>query len=562
MPSIADLLKKQIAQKTAQAKRKADTPVTTPDQMLTALIETYENKEAGKVAPTNLDQNRSKLTGETQIKPRSEESTNLDQNLDQNRSKFKQETQIKLRSEVPTDSSETVNTFQSKKTYGQDRQNKLRSNLDHKKDTATSDVYNADQSFDKTKSVNTDSKDLKEFTINTASEVNESNLNLDQSRSRFSETEDNKLRSKPRSTTSPNLDQNRSKFKQETQIKLRSETFKESELRSNLDHNLDQSEQKPRSNLDLKSLPSSLLWRISDLQQSILFYIYLRCKLNAEKTTGPVRISDISTYSETTDLTAQLMVKRLINNNLLQREQVKAGRGGWTNYRIPIDTFSELQRLDYSGLIQNLDHNKLKPRSELRSEPRSNSSSSISSNINTTTKENREEQQVVPDDWKVFNSETFTGIDIEPLASIGFTETHLKQLYRANTTTVEDVQASIYMFAFDLEHNKKADSLKGPALNFFMGIMRRLGAYTKPENYKSPREIAQEKLRNEKRAEADRIRLMEVQNFEDEFTIWWAGLSKEAQESISSSEHTKQRRMYDAKKYYRAEVLKESNESH
>ena len=131
-----------------------------------------------------------------------------------------------------------------------------------------------------------------------------------------------------------------------------------------------------------------------------------------------------------------------------------------------------------------------------------------------------------------------------------------------NTTTLEDVQASIYMFAFDLEHNKKADSLKGPALNFFMGIMRRLGAYTKPENYKSPREIAQEKLRNEKRAEADRIRLMEVQNFEDEFTIWWAGLSKEAQESISSSEHTKQRRMYDAKKYYRAEVLKESNESH
>ena len=49
MPSVAELIKKQIAIKTAQAKRKAETPVTTPDQILDRLIGNFEKSMKSKI---------------------------------------------------------------------------------------------------------------------------------------------------------------------------------------------------------------------------------------------------------------------------------------------------------------------------------------------------------------------------------------------------------------------------------------------------------------------------------------------------------------------------------
>ncbi|MEZ4816332.1 MAG: hypothetical protein R3A80_14200 [Bdellovibrionota bacterium] len=515
---------------------------------------------------TNLEQSGSKFNDETSNKlrtePQTKYSSNLEQNLEQRGSKFsgvsKKETSL-VNEDLQGSSDET----NSNDTL------KLRTNLEQAVSFVKTLTYTDEELANQLKP-DDNSSSLGAY------KSTKTELELSQRSSKFNAETSNKLRTKPRTREDLNLEQNLdladSRFNAETSNKLRTNDIRANKLRSNLEQNLDQTSNRTSNKLRtvpaVATMPSALIASTSGLKQTILFYLYLRCKLNAEKTTGPIKIGEISTYSETTVLSAQEIVRRLVRANLLQRESVKEGRGGWTDYRIPNEVFAELQRLDFSGLIQNLEQTSNKLRTELRTELRSNTSSSISSNYNTTN--TREPvtnvpsyvEQVLPNEWKPFSESNFEGIDIDPISNIGFTETHLKQIYTRKLCSREILQESIYRFAFDLSENNKRATIKSSALGLFMGVMNRQGEYAKPDNYKSPREIAAERRAKEIQAENERISKLKAETFEAEFNVWWNSLSHEEQKQISPPSTLGERhRTTKARMYYRSEILGESKET-
>lgn len=100
-------------------------------------------------------------------------------------------------------------------------------------------------------------------------------------------------------------------------------------------------------------------------------------------------------------------------------------------------------------------------------------------------------------------------IDIEPLSKIGFTTIHLSQIAEQNKLQPQAVQDSIYAFAFDLQENNKAKSIKGDPINYFMGILRNGRVYTFPSNYESPQDKAMRLYTEQKEAIAQKKKALE-----------------------------------------------------
>ena len=128
-------------------------------------------------------------------------------------------------------------------------------------------------------------------------------------------------------------------------------------------------------------------------------------------------------------------------------------------------------------------------------EPSASSSSSSLKYIETTTTDEAS---------KDFNP-AWAEIDCESLNEIRFGRGHVTQIARDGRLTPEELQDSIYAFAFDLEHNGKAKGMTKPPLNYFMGILRK-GPYAAPANYEPP-EIRQRRLYLEAKEREQKLRL-------------------------------------------------------
>lgn len=139
------------------------------------------------------------------------------------------------------------------------------------------------------------------------------------------------------------------------------------------------------------------------------------------------------------------------------------------------------------------------------------SSSSIDLNKLTTTSE------LLPE-WQ--------GVDCSALASIGFREAHIRKIAQTEILTPETLKESINAFAFDLEVNAKAKDMNGPALNYFMGILRK-GPYVPPDNYQTPQaRQMREYLEAQKRVvEHEERQIQELK--EVEFKKWEMSLSSQ-----------------------------------
>ncbi len=83
-------------------------------------------------------------------------------------------------------------------------------------------------------------------------------------------------------------------------------------------------------------------------------------------------------------------------------------------------------------------------------------------------------------------------IDCSPLTEIRFGRNQVAQIAREGKFTPDELQDSIYAFAFDLSENGKSKTITGVPLNYFMGILRR-GPYAAPSNYESP-DVRQKRL--------------------------------------------------------------------
>lgn len=88
------------------------------------------------------------------------------------------------------------------------------------------------------------------------------------------------------------------------------------------------------------------------------------------------------------------------------------------------------------------------------------------------------------------------------------------------------VQDSIEHFSFDLSENNKISEIKTNPLGYFMGIMKRSGVYTAPENYEAPKDRAMRLYLEQQKTIQKKREVMENELLEISFSEWKGQLSE------------------------------------
>ncbi len=317
----------------------------------------------------------------------------------------------------------------------------------------------------------------------------------------------------------------------------------EAKSRPNSRPNRGQIEAKPGTELR----PRFTVLSLDGLQREILLLIFNHCKRARTKQSPPIAVDHISKSCRTTYHAARKAIQRLEEKEFLKRTEFKVGRSGWTKYEIPDSVHHELLQIETEANSRPIrGQTEAKPGTELR--PSASSSSSSLRSINReellTTEKGGDTETLLDASWK--------SLDLVPLAEIRFGQTHVAQLVRDGRLTTEQLQDSIYAFAFDLIENQKGKAISGSPLNYFMGILRK-GPYVAPVNYESPEDLQRRlylegrELQRKKRKEIA-VRLEAV-----EFEEWLDTLSLEKRAELvpakdyakpGSSAHNSQLREY------------------
>lgn len=243
-------------------------------------------------------------------------------------------------------------------------------------------------------------------------------------------------------------------------------------------------------------------------ERHLLLFVFDECRISGELVTAPVTISKIKEELKTgSGSTAKTIIARLIEKGFIARGKAKTGRGGWMTFRLEREIFQRLLiETDYkrtTNRSQTDDKQATKQTTQRTTEPPSSSSTLLSIKETTTTGD-------LPSEWKA--------IDCSLLEPLGFTVTHLRQLFERKNLGPAVIQESIYSFAFDLEANGKGKTLKGSPLNFFMGVLRN-GPYTPPVNYEHPEDRQQrlylEAKEQQRQRRQERLARMEAIEFEE-----------------------------------------------
>jgi len=260
-----------------------------------------------------------------------------------------------------------------------------------------------------------------------------------------------------------------------------------------------------------------ILINLEKLRGNPLQLIQLLFALAKEKVSQKTTVTELTQLLDISRNSVKTALKFLIKNHLVERINFKPGRAGWSEYLIKNSLREELKEAIKKGFIDPFNIRAGK------------GSISSSSNINnkTTTKDF---SKIIEPDWDK--------IDFELLTKIGFSKSHLYQLYKTGKTTAEIVQESINHFAYALEHNDKYKNHQAP-LNLILGVLRK-GQVWIEQDYKSPQEIAQIKLLEQKANKRNRIKKLEEDAFHLAYTIWVEDELSDAQrEEITSNSKTK-----------------------
>jgi predicted transcriptional regulator len=254
------------------------------------------------------------------------------------------------------------------------------------------------------------------------------------------------------------------------------------------------------------------------LQRSIVSFIYNECKIARSKITESLTLEYISSALKTSIGTVKTTIYRLEKKGYIVRIEYKNGRGGWSKYELPEQLFRELLQIETDNKLTT---NRQQTNNKLIAEPVTEPTTSIpssSSYINnlTTTKASSS------CDYKkdIFLAPEWEEVDIMPLIEIGLNKSHLLQIIQQNKLTPQMVNDSICAFAFDLAHNNKTAAIKGSALNYFMGIVRRGLPYAFPENYESLEQEALRKYHERKKMMVQQQSERENELINSEFNDW------------------------------------------
>lgn len=256
---------------------------------------------------------------------------------------------------------------------------------------------------------------------------------------------------------------------------------------------------------------------LTGIQRKIMIFIFNECKKSLSKITKPLTLEYMSHHINTDKMSIKTSAYRLEMKSFLLRVEYKAGRGGWTKYELPKDVFHDiLQNETDNKLITNWQQTDNKPITQPVTQPVTTLSSS-SSDINTTTTE-------LSDEWQK--------IDISSLESIGLTFGHLTQLQRSGIESAEIIQDSINHFAYDLIHNSKAKEIKTTAIGYFMGIMKRAGLYTAPDNYESEKDRTLRIYMETKKRQQEKQAAVEAELIDLSYNEWSFELTEDEKKAL------------------------------
>ena len=115
------------------------------------------------------------------------------------------------------------------------------------------------------------------------------------------------------------------------------------------------------------------------------------------------------------------------------------------------------------------------------------------------------------------------------LKKIGFTDNHSKQILEGGLLSLNDLEKSLEFIDWSIEHEKLKANMP---LNYIMGILRK-GTFNRPDGYKSKIEIWRENEAKAEKEEAERLKKLEEQIFENKYTIWRSKLTPEEIHEIS-----------------------------
>lgn len=261
--------------------------------------------------------------------------------------------------------------------------------------------------------------------------------------------------------------------------------------------------------------------RLSGIQEQLFNYIIELCCSRDQLETGYLLTSDLSTIANCSVGCVKTSLERLTKKNLLLRKKGKPSRGGYLNLAITreIQTAALQAKNFKSGLYihRQKSINPICIDNNIDNHLSNSPSYTSSSNkyINTTTE--------LPNEW--------AQIDFADLTSIGFSHTQLVQLHSRNLNIPEAIQESINHFAFALDHNDKVKFYPEP-LNVLMGVLRKGGIWFE-KSYRSPREIAQQQLIEQKKAEMERKDNLVQEAYKIAFMEWQQNLTPEEMEKIA-----------------------------
>lgn len=276
-----------------------------------------------------------------------------------------------------------------------------------------------------------------------------------------------------------------------------------------------QVENLPSINEVKKEQPNSPLYsilRLSGHQKAIFSFILERCLSRGLLSSGIVTSQTLISITQTTLSMVNTSIQRLVDKQLIFRENGKRGRGGFYCFGISElvkDAATEYKRLsafdDIDGPIKNADEKQLESYE---------TQTAIGSHTTQIPKE-------------------LAGIDISSLSKIGFKNGHLIQLFKQGNIDFNTIQDSINHFAFDLQYNNKAAEIKkSTPIGFFMGILNRTGLYNPPVNYESPKDIALRILLESKKAAKEKRDSMLKELINIAFEEWQSKLTNEEKDKI------------------------------
>jgi len=266
-----------------------------------------------------------------------------------------------------------------------------------------------------------------------------------------------------------------------------------------------------------------LISNLSGLQESIFLGAVRICYNNDDLITGPINSKRFAVEIGCSYESLKTSIKRLILKKLISRCPGKASRDGHINLRLT----KEVKKVGVEVIAKRQFTSNFEPittanypatGNELGNQPGNTPRYSSSSYIKNTT------TSILPGEWE--------NIDCTPLEQISFTQNHLLQLHKTGEIDPLIIQDSIEHFAFDLSYNNKRQEIKTNPLSYFMGILKRVGVYTAPDNYESPKELAMRKYAEQKEKQEGARVALERKLLELEFTKWESQLSEEQRNRI------------------------------